>query len=355
MKRRPAFRSRPKRVPRARREYAWARLGDRELLNLRFCDLELSLEGTEILRRVQRLYAELESRGITFQPHVWLSTEWFSPDNVPGIALPFYLAHPRLMSLERRQMLEVEGGALGECMRILRHEAGHAIDHAYRLHFKPGWRRTFGLFTQRYPQHYKPKPFSRDFVVHLDMWYAQAHPAEDFAETFAVWLAPKSRWRSRYHGWPAMRKLEYVDRLMADLAGRRPPVRTARKVEPLSSITATLREHYHAKRMHYGQDWPDFYDRDLRRLFSADRRFADNPTAASVLRELRPRIRRLVSKWTGAYEYTIDQVILDMIDRCREMRLRLAIPRRQAGIETLMLVAVQTMNYLYEGHHRVAL
>jgi len=333
----------------------WTRLSDKQLLNVRLCDLDLSLKGTEIERRVDRLRDELATRGLNFQPHVWLSSEWFTPDNVPGIAIPFYLSHERLMKLERNQMLEVEGAPLGQCMRILRHEAGHAIDNAFRLHFKPSWRRTFGLYSERYPKHYKPKPFSRNFVVHLDMWYAQSHPAEDFAETFAVWLAPNSRWRSRYHGWPAQRKLEYVDELMGDLEGIRPPVRTAQQVEPLHSLRITLRDHYHAKKMHYAQDWPDFYDRDLQRLFSNDRRFAANPTAASFLREVRPKVRRMVAKWTGAYEYTIDQVLIDMIDRCRELKLRLAAPVRQARVESLMLVAVQTMNYLHEGHHLVAL
>jgi len=345
--------------PRSRRARlparTWTRFSDKQLLNVRLCDLELSLKGSEIERRVDRLHDELASRGLNFQPHAWLSSEWFTPDNVPGIAIPFYLAHPRLMKLERSQMLEVEGAALGECMRILRHEAGHAIDNAFRLHFKPSWRRIFGFYTERYPKHYKPKPYSRHFVVHLDMWYAQSHPAEDFAETFAVWLAPNSRWRSRYHGWPALRKIEFVNELMGNLVGLRPPVRSSVQIEPMHCLRQTLREHYQAKKAHYAQSWPDFYDRDLQRLFSNESKYRANPTAASFLREVRPKVRRLVAKWTGAYEYTIDQVLIDMIDRCRELKLRLAAPVRQARVESLMLVAVQTMNYLHEGHHRVAL
>src|ERR1044072_3467043 len=98
-------------------------------------------------------------------------------------------------------MLEVEGGTDTECLRILRHEAGHALDTAFRLHFKRQWREHFGSFAQRYPDFYKPKPKSRRYVLHLPTWYAQAHPAEDFAETFAVWLTPRSRWRRRYRSW----------------------------------------------------------------------------------------------------------------------------------------------------------
>ena len=102
----------------------WTRLSDEDLLSLRFCDLKLSIEQSPLKRQVNRLYTELEGRGIDVRPHVWLSEEWFSPDGVPGIAVPFYLAHPRLEKLERHVMREVEGGNARWFMRILRHEAG---------------------------------------------------------------------------------------------------------------------------------------------------------------------------------------------------------------------------------------
>ncbi|TLY57614.1 MAG: hypothetical protein E6K51_06210, partial [Gammaproteobacteria bacterium] len=95
---------------------------------MRFCDLKLSIQRAPLARHVRRLYADLERRGIEFRPHVWLSEEWFSPDGVPGIAMPFYLAHPRLERLERRIMREAEGGDPRLLLRILRHEAGHALD-----------------------------------------------------------------------------------------------------------------------------------------------------------------------------------------------------------------------------------
>src|SRR6266853_6185184 len=212
------------------------RMTDEHLLDMRLCDLSLSIEGTPLARRAAQLFEELEARGLNFKPHIWLSEEWFTPDGVPGFAIPFYLAHPRLTKLERKQMLEVEGGTDVECMRILRHEAGHAIDNAFRLHFKRRWIRTFGSFAAAYPKHYKPKPNSRRFVLNLDRWYAQAHPAEDFAETFAVWLQPRSNWRRRYRGWPALRKLEFVDELLQEIAGSRPRNLVRRKIETLSEI-----------------------------------------------------------------------------------------------------------------------
>jgi len=344
-----------KRKRRSRKEPEWVQLPDEELLDLRLCDLELQITGTPLEERIDVLYDELEHRGIRFRPHCWLSDEWFSPDGVPGIAIPFYLAHPKLAALERRQMLEVEGGTEDQCMRILRHEAGHAIDTAYRLHRRPSWRRTFGKYSQPYPDTYHPRPYSRSYVLHLDMWYAQSHPAEDFAETFAVWLRPRSRWRTQYRGWPAMKKIEYVDRLINEIADRPATVRSRRHVEPLRKLTHTLREHYDAKRERYGVDYPEFYDRDLRRLFSAEEEHARCESAAAFLRRHRTELRRSIAYWTGEYQYTIDQVLGEMIQRCRELNLRRDRPESHVRRDAMLMLTVQTMNYLHGGHHRVAL
>src|SRR5215210_7154913 len=69
---------RPRRMS-ARASAPWARLSDEELLNLRFCDLGLSIDGSRLRLYLGRLYGELDSRGIRLHPHAWLSEEWFSP------------------------------------------------------------------------------------------------------------------------------------------------------------------------------------------------------------------------------------------------------------------------------------
>ena len=338
-----------------RREPWWANLPDEELLDVRLCDLELKIEGTQVEDRIEQLYDELEHRGIQLRPHAWLSSEWFSPDGVPGMGIPFYLAHPRLMKLERKMMLEVEGGNERACMKLLRHEAGHAVSTAFRLHRKRRWRDVFGKVSAPYPAHYDPKPYSKDYVLHLDWWYAQAHPAEDFAETFAVWLKPRARWRKQYRDWPALDKLEFVDALMGETAGSKPAVRSRRHIYPLRHLRNTLRRHYRHKQRKYGDESPDFYDRDLRRLFPNESRKNGSPTAASFLRRVRPEIRRNVAAWTGEYQYTIDRVLADMIDRSRELKLRVTRPVEETKTNAMLLVAVQTMNYLHGGHHRIAL
>jgi hypothetical protein len=332
-----------------------ASLSDEELFDIQFRQLDLRLEGTELQHRIEQLNSELGARALTFRPYYWLSDEWFTPDGIPGVAIPFYLAHPRLIRLEMAQMLEVEGGDPESCMRILRHEAGHAIDNAYHLRRRQQRRALFGNHRDPYPDYYTPKPYSKNFVLHLDSWYAQSHPDEDFAETFAVWLTPDAQWQQRYHGWPALKKLEYVDTLMGSLAGRAPVVTSTETLDALPRLKRTLGQHYRRKRRHYGIDYPSFYDRDLRRLFSDAPEFSQNMRAAQFLMRIRRQVRRLVGSWTGIYQYTIDQVFEDMIERCRQLNLRLAVPEDQARVEFTVLLTVQTMNYLHSGGHRVAL
>lgn len=333
----------------------WCHLSNEELLDVRMNQLNLRIEGTILESRIERLYSEMEARNLRFRPHFWLSDEWFSPDGVPGIAIPFYLAHPRLARLENHMMLEVEGAAEDNCMRILRHETGHTIETAYRLYRRRRWQDIFGKRSQPYPEYYQPKPYSRNYVHHLDMWYAQSHPCEDFAETFAVWMKPRSRWRTQYEGWAALKKLQYVDELMHEIGMTRPQVSSRQHMYPLKTMRKTLREHYADRRSHYGIEASNFNDSELRKLFSDAPEHSRRVPAASFLRQHRVEFRRYLADWTGQYQYTIDEILTEIIRRCEELGLRLDRPPAQVRRDALVMLTVQVMNYLHNGHHQVAL
>jgi hypothetical protein len=330
----------------------WSRLSDTELLQLRFCDLKLKLERSAPKRGLRRLDAELKRRHIHFMPHAWLAEEWFSPDGVPGIAVPFYLAHPRLRKLERRMMGQVEGGNRDVMMRILRHEAGHAIDTAWRLRRRARWREIFGPASLPYPDSYRARAGSRRYVHHLDDWYAQSHPTEDFAETFAVWLKPNSDWRRSYAQWPARRKLEYVGQLMQQLRDARPLVCNRRVVEPLRGNRRTLAQHYAerlARRTHRPHsDTDDLLaqakqaarlgpqgrrrctDSLLEQVFTARPRRRSNAAASVFLRAHRARLIAEVLRVTGATRYSVLQVLRIAITRAAALRLHLRASQRAA-------------------------
>jgi len=336
--------------PARRRRPRWARLSDQELLDWPLCELDLSIEGTALEGRIARLYAELDSTDLRFRPRVWLSTDWFTPEGVGGFAVPFYLAHPRLARLERRQMFEVEGVGYEECMKLLRHETGHALDNAYRLHWRKTWREHFGAASEPYRATYFANPASRRHVIHLDNWYSQSHPIEDFAETFAVWLKPRSGWRRHYAEWPAMRKLEYVDELMEEISHEKIRVRSRRKVDAIEQTRFTLREYFRRKRIRYGPDDRSIWDRDLQRLFTDDPERGGDRRAGTFLRTRRRELRRLVARWTGQYQWVVDQALNDMIIRASQLGLRLAYSERETSEGVALVLASHTTLRLRRRH-----
>jgi hypothetical protein len=226
------------------------------------------------------------------------------------------------------------------------------VQHAYQLHRRREWQRLFGKSSTKYPESYRPNPASKKYVQHLRRWYAQSHPDEDFAETFAVWLAPRSDWRRRYAGWPALQKLQYVDRLMLELAANKPRVTTRVVIDPARTLTRTLFEHYTYRRALYSVEHPTTYDEDLLRLFSDAPRDRDHEAAGSFLRRHRREIRRVVSRWTGEYQFTLDQVLHDMIGRCRELKLRVVGRERQLLMDFMVLLTARTMEFLSKHGRR---
>ncbi|HEU5076036.1 MAG TPA: putative zinc-binding metallopeptidase [Polyangiaceae bacterium] len=331
----------------------WEDFSDDELLDLRFCELKLSLERGPLAPAVEKLHAELRDKSLVFRPHVWISSEWFSPDGVAGVAVPFFLAHPRLTALERRQMSYVEGGSPGECMRLLRHEAGHAIDTAYGFFRRAGYRELFGRTRSPYNSYYSPRPSSKAYVHNLARWYAQSHPSEDFAETFAVWLNPRSRWRQRYQGKPALDKLVYVDDLMLEVGSRAPRRVIRERVESLPQLTETLSEHYVLKRRHYSFGRSKFYDSALVKLFPPPRPYTRAERASVFMTRQRARIVDLALAKTRFDSYSVNQGLFEMVLRSRRLGLRKpALPVLALCQATARLV-LAFLERLEQGRHRL--
>lgn len=309
--------------------YRWADLDDDGLLKLRLRDLHLRVADSLVEPEIHALYRELERRGIGFRPHVWLSEEWFSPDGTPGIAIPFFVAHPRLRQLERRMMGDVDGGDSFWRLRLLRHEAGHALDTAYGLRKRADWRRVFGPASARYPGTYWPVPSSRRHVLHVGHWYAQSHPTEDFAETFAVWLQPKARWRREYVDWPALDKLEFVNTLMDEVGSQTPKVRNRGVIEPLSQSDITVAEHYRRKKARYNRI-ERRYDGWLTRTFTTRPSRPRAVPAVRFIREIEQQVRRLLARRDRLHSYLVDYAISTIARRAQELDLVLRDSRRDS-------------------------
>jgi Putative zinc-binding metallo-peptidase len=322
-------------------------LSDDELLQLRICDLKLKIAGTELESRIETLDGELAAKDITVKPVCYLGEEWFCPEGCATIAIPFYLAHPRLKKLEDKMMLEVEGGTESWCLRLLRHEMGHVLNHAYLLEKDTKWRKLFGPPSLEYSESYRARPYSKLFVRHLEGWYAQSHPEEDFAETFAIWLTPGLDWRHEYRGWKALSKLEYVDELMNKLAGKPPLVFRKLKMGEASRLRSRLAGYYKRRRRAYAQDFPDFFDADLKKLFAEPAAAPDNERAATFIKRSSKLILNAVSVWTGEPKFTLARVLRELTERCAELDLRLK--SQSAGIEISAYLATLAAHYRLTG------
>jgi len=330
----------------------WAGASNEALLEMRICDLKVRIRGTELEPRIRAFYRELDDRAIGFHPICYLGDEWFCPEGSSTIAIPFYLSHPRLIKLEADMMMEVEGGTEAWAMRLLRHEMGHVMNHAYLLDKKRDWQKIFGASSIDYSETYRAKPYSKRFVRHLGDWYAQSHPEEDFSETFAIWMTPGLDWKNRYAGWHALEKLEYVDFLMKGLAGQAPKVVSREKLSEASRLRSRLKNYYGRRRRIYARDFPDFFDSDLRRLFSDATTAPSAEKAAAFLRRSQKPILDAVSVWTGEPKFTISRLLRDLSKRCADLDLRLGKEPGLAGLEITAYLAALTSNYRLTGRFK---
>jgi hypothetical protein len=319
----------------------------RELLSRKISDLALKIPGTRLEGLVRELYQELEKAGISLQPKTYLSDEWGCPHGVPVIGIPFYLADPRLCRLEG-EITGIEAETDAEIATYLRHEAGHAFNYAYRLYLKPDFRRTFGRFSQPYNEEYKPVPFSARFVRHIPGWYAQKHPDEDFAETFAVWLTPGSDWRKTYAGAPALTKLLYIDRKVRRYGGKPPAVTSEKLDRPVQELKITLDKWYDTN-MHFNRKeikFPPILDEDLKRLFPE----REGEPAAKVLRAESRRLVREVNRWTGMDRRVLESVFDEITERVRLLGLKTGPGQTTARlVSAAIFVTTLVMNYQLNG------
>jgi len=345
-----------------------SKISEEELLNLRICDLPLDINGTWLKECIEGLYRDLEKKNIKFKPPCYLADEWLTPDKEPVVGIPFFLVHPSLVKLEKKMMLDAEGANQNWCMKLLRHEAGHAINYAYQLYRKKRWQKIFGKFSKEYKDTYRFRPYSKSFVRHLEDFYAQHHPDEDFAETFAVWLTPDLNWQEQYKGWKAAVKLHYVDKLMQEIAQKEPLIKNGRKYWEAAKMKTTLKNFYRKKRRFYAAYFPDFHDSNLKKIFlnlgtdshqgpsaAASVAVGNNPgqiPSWDIIKKYKKNILDTVSGWTGERKYIINELIETLISRSKELKLKSDKSEYLVIMEILAYITALVMNYSYTGGFR---
>jgi hypothetical protein len=333
---------------------AWEALSDDDLLHLRICDLNVQIQGTDLELRVRQLERELQAKGLKLRPVCFLSDEWLSPGDQAAIGIPFFLTHPRLKALENRMMFEVEGSGAAWCMKLLRHEAGHAFDHAYRLARHDEWKEIFGSPRTKYqPYYYEIDPDSREFVTNVPDQYAQAHPVEDFAETFAVWLNPASAWRERYAGRPAMKKLRYVDRLMRNVKTRPLPMRKPVVGPEARALQSTLLSYYERKLRLFPLGDAAATERALKRIFRVSRAAKLVDPASDFIRTHKRPLVDAISAWSGERRNQVARVVASLAQLCTTHRLVLRAPEDRTLVPFSTFATTLIVNRLRTHSYRV--
>lgn len=322
-----------------------------QLLGRRISELGLAIGGSRVERLIARLNEELAAHGIAFRPPVYLSDQWGCPDGTPVIGVPFYLADARLERIEAEHAGAVEGDE--EAMRYLRHEAGHALNYAFRLHEREEFMALFGDYGRPYDEHYRADPLSRDHVRHILGWYAQKHPDEDFAETFAVWLTPELDWRTEYEGWGALRKVEWVDAMMREIASLSPDVPALTRDDlPVEAMDWTLAEHYAGDELLPIGDARQF-DGDLRRVFASGTDSPGGEPAATFLVRHEGELVSRISYWAGVGPAAVRSLVRALADRAAMLQLRIAGLDAATLIELTAFGTAVVMHWRYTHVHGV--
>ena len=325
-------------------------------MNKPLSELNLRIEGTVLEKLIQKLYAELDKKRVIFKPKCYLTDTWGCPNKVPVIGIPFYYADPTLSKIEDQMNGDLEHEH--ELMMTLRHEAGHAINYAYRIYQSEEWQEIFGRFTDPYRDFFHPNPQSKDFVKHLYQQvgqyagriYAQKHPDEDFAETFAVWLTPRSSWRQKYRNWGAMKKLNFVDSMMKKIGRRKPLVTNGELIRPIETLNFTLLDHYNKSEERYREKAQGYVDDVLKEIFSTNGKGENRVPAGGFIEKNRGHLVEMISHWTREGTSSVEPLIDKLIARARELNLNLS-PHRQSRklIDVTALATTLMMNYIYEG------
>jgi hypothetical protein len=317
-------------------------------------ELGLKIAGTALEHTLRDFQRELERMGIQrLRPDFYLAAEWGVPFPSISIGIPFYLARPDLLALQAERVGYLEGEGVADLLRFLRHEMGHVVNYAYQLYERDDWIAMFGSMRQPYVEEYRPEPFSRRYVRHLAGWYAQKHPDEDWAETFAVWMTPQRDWRAAYaHSPGALAKLEYCDRTMAQLNQRDPLLTTIDHDDDVSKLDLTLNEFY----AEAGNDEflvPAAFDGALHAIFEG---FDGSEEQSSAADKLILRIERDligdVYRWTGHFPEHTRRLLRQIAGRAKELRLCYPANREASVlIAVTALVTSLAMNHVLREHY----
>lgn len=324
-------------------------LSELEILNLKLKDLAKLSGPSFISKRINKIKRELTNKGLTFEVSYYFGTEWFCADGSIGIALPHYLLHPKLEKIEKKYLGYTEGILENDFLALFRHELGHAIDNAFQLKNLKTREQIFGPHSIPYPDSYLANPYSKKFVKHLKNNYAQAHPEEDWAETFAVWLTPKSNWQKKYATWPAIEKLKYMDKVLSQLKNTPSKIKGQRTPYNIKNDNRTLRQYILDTRKERRLNRRAFYTNKLPKSLKANQGFSFK----SILQKNEFYIIQKVAFQTGQNRYRIKPMMNLFKMETKDCLISPKLKKQKALSLISKLIIKEQPRFLRQGRHRI--
>jgi hypothetical protein len=319
-------------------------------------DLGLRIDGTRLEPVIAEFQRELDGLELRVRPRFYLSTDWGVVTGTVAIAIPFYLADEELAKLHAKKGGFVEGEGRRDLLRYLRHEMGHVVNYAYKLYDQGEWVQLFGSITKPYLEDYRPSPFSRRFVRHLPGWYAQKHPDEDWAETFAVWMTPGHDWRAEYADQPlALAKLEYCARTLEKLRGEEPVEQVTDTEEDVGELGYSVEEYYGHMGLAAGE-FPHGLDGALRAIFlelAPDASGGERRPAAQLIRGHERELASSIFRWTGHFPERTRGLLRHLAERAEVLGLVYDSGREaQAALALTTFTTALAMNHVHQGSYQ---
>ena len=338
----------------AKQTYFWTHFSDKLLLETPISKLGLSLKKHPLKGLIKKLSKELELKGILLKPKVYLSDDWFCADGTTTFAIPFTLIHPRLKKLEEQYLGEMEGGTDEWFMKLARHEMGHVIDNAFMLRSSTQRTKLFGDSDKSYPESYEYKQYSKSYVRHIEDGYAQSHPDEDWAETFAVWLTPNLNWEKQYSGWPALKKLKFINNaLNKKVTNKKPLLENEEMPHKLEDLSLTLREYLEEKRARLYPKRAHTFPKEDKHIFLKKTGSNKLPLASAVIKENKELLSQVIKQETDQYLYRVNQALDLFITDCDRLKWTIHPTATKRPRYLAKILATQVNKIIQGGHHRI--
>ncbi|MBA2585680.1 MAG: hypothetical protein H0U99_04270 [Chthoniobacterales bacterium] len=139
-----------------------------------------------------------------------------------------------------------------------------------------------------------------------------------------------------------------MDELMRSLAGKPPVHAPGYRAAECDCLNLKLTTYYARKRKLYEDTYPDFYDADLRQLFTTPAG-PGRIKASSYLRLRRRRLMNSVCQWTNEKKFRVNKLLARLIDRCDQLELHVLNDDPQQDFRVTSFLTTLVMNYLFTG------